>query len=117
MGTALHDAYYKEYASEGHLAGVAPAGDAWLNAFSSGLAETNPYMPEAGKLNLWAIDSYHPSAWGAYLNACVIFEKITGIDARTLTTERASSDLGVSRATATALQKLAHDTVVANVRS
>jgi len=112
MGNQLHDAYYAEVAREGHLAGVAPAGDAWLRAIASGVAEANPYAPESGKLDLWAVDHNHPSAWGAYLNACVIFETVTGRDPRALGGgERAAVDLSITRDQALTLQRLAHETV------
>ena len=92
MGNQLHDAYYGEFSREGHLPGVAPAGDAWLRAIASGIAVANPYAPESGKLDLWAVDNNHPSAWGAYLNACVIFQTVTGRDPRALgAAERAAA--------------------------
>lgn len=112
MGNQLHDAYFGEFAREGHLAGVAPAGDAWLRAIASGIAEANPYAPESGKLNLWAVDNNHPSAWGAYLNACVIFETVTGRDPRTLgAAERAAASLSITGDQARTLQRLAYETV------
>ena len=112
MGDALHDAYDREARSEGRIAGVAPVGDAWLRAIRQGLAEANPYAPEAGKLDLWNVDNYHPSRWGAYLNACVFLETIAHRDARTLGAgERAAADLGITPDQAQALQRIAHDTV------
>ncbi len=112
MGDALHDAYYREAQTEGRIAGVAPVGDAWLRAIREGVAEPNPYAPEAGKLDLWNVDNYHPSKWGAYLNACVFFERLTNRDARTLgPNERAAADLGISPAQAQTLQRIAHETV------
>ncbi len=112
MGDALHAAYEREAHGEGHIAGVAPVGDAWLRAIREGVAEANPYAPEAGKLDLWNVDNYHPSRWGAYLNACVFFERLTNRDARTLGAgERAAADLGISPAQAQTLQRIAHETV------
>ena len=114
MGNALHDAYYHEFATEGHLAGVAPGGDAWLRAIAEGIAEPNPYAPEAGKVDLWNVDNYHPSTWAAYLAACVLFEKITGRDARTLgSNERAAADLGITPAQAQTAQRVANETILA----
>jgi len=111
MGDALHDAYYREARAEGRIAGVAPVGDAWLRAIRQGVAEANPYAPEAGKLDLWNVDNYHPSTWGAYLNACVFFETIARRDARTLGAgERAAADLGITPAQAQTLQRIAHET-------
>ena len=114
MGDALHDAYYHEFQTEGHLAAVVPVGDAWLRAIAEGIAEPNPYTPETGKLDLWNVDDYHPSTWAAYLTACVFFEKITGRDARTLGPgERAAADLGITPAQAQTAQRLANETVLA----
>jgi hypothetical protein len=112
MGEALHAAYYREAQTEGHVAGVVPVGDAWLRAIRAGAAEPNPYAPEAGKLDLWNVDNYHPSRWGAYLNACVFFERLTTRDARTLgPNEGAAADLGISPVQAQTLQRIAHETV------
>jgi hypothetical protein len=109
MTLDLHRGYYQAFASNGHFAAVAPAGDAWLTAITSGLAMRNPYAPEAGKLNLWGTDNYHPSKWGSYLNACVLFGQITGLDPRTLgASEQAASELGIESATAVALQQIAY---------
>lgn len=112
MARELHDGYQAEYIRNGHFAGLAPTGDAWMRAINSGIAEANPYAPEAGKLDLWNIDHYHPSNAGAYLNACVLFYRITGVDPRKLgANEGAAIDLGL-RASAVTLQKLAHDQIV-----
>ncbi len=114
MGDALHDAYYGELHREGHIAGLAPVGDAWLRAIRQGVAEANPYAPEPGKLDLWNVDNYHPSRWGAYLNACVFFATIAGGDPRTLGPgERAAVDLGIAPAQAQTLQRIAYETVSA----
>src|SRR5882757_6520718 len=42
---------------------VIPVGDAWIRAMHAGVADSNPFDGiEAGKVNLWADDSYHASA-------------------------------------------------------
>ena len=111
MGRDLHDAYVREFTANGHFKAIAPVGDAWLSAFRSGLAERNPFKPEQGKINLWGADSYHPSIYGAYLNALVLFETITGKDPRQLgEKERAAAALGIEPAMAVVLQKLAFET-------
>jgi hypothetical protein len=108
MTADLHRAYYHAAARNGHFAGVAPAGDAWLRAIEMGVAMRNPYQPEAGKLNLWNTDHYHPSPAGAYLNACVLFGQLTGRDPRRFGgQEQAAADLGLSPAQAVALQDVA----------
>lgn len=114
MAADLHAAYYQEAAQNGHFAGVAPAGDAWLRAIQSGTAMRDPYTPEAGKLNLWAVDYYHPSKWGSYLNACVLFAEITGRDPRNLGgAEQAAAALGIAPAEVISLQRVAAEQVLA----
>lgn len=113
----LHAAYYQEAARDGHFAGVAPAGDAWLRAVQQGVAMPNPYAPAAGKVDLWGPDHYHPSIYGAYLNACVLLAEITGYDPRKLgSQEQAAATLGIAPAVAVQLQKLAYEQVRANHR-
>jgi hypothetical protein len=108
MTADLHRAYYQEAARNGHFAGVAPAGDAWLRAIETGVALRNPYQPDATKLDLWGQDHGHPSPWGAYLNACVLFGEITGRDPRRFGgQEQAAAALGIAPAQAVALQRVA----------
>lgn len=110
MARALHDAYFRVAQHEG-IASVAPVGDAWLRAIREGAAEANPYRPEARRIDLWAADNYHPSAWGAYLAACVFFERITGHDIRRLgAEERAAAALGIAPVQTRTLQRIAHET-------
>ena len=111
MARDLHDGYARELAANAHIKAMAPAGDAWLRAFRSGLAERNPFAPEQGKINLWGADSYHPSALGAYLNALVLFQTITGKDPRQLgARERAAVALGIAPTMVVTLQRLAFET-------
>lgn len=112
MATDLHDAYYGEAAHNKNLRGVAPAGDAWMRAIHSGVAEADPTHPDTSKIDLWGADSYHPSIYGAYLNALVVFEAVTGKDPRTLgAKEKAAADLGIAPNIATTLQRIAHEQV------
>ena len=111
MARDLREGYTREFAANGHFKAVAPAGNAWLLAFRTGLAERNPFAPEAGKVNLWGPDSYHPSAAGAYLNALILMQTITGRDPRELGEgERAAAALGIAPALAVTLQQLAYRT-------
>ncbi|UOQ55466.1 DUF4886 domain-containing protein [Hymenobacter cellulosivorans] len=113
MTQDLHRGYYGAAQANGRFAGVAPAGDAWLRAMQAGVAMRNSYQPEAGKLNLWGEDHYHPSRWGAYLNACVLFGEITGYDPRRLgPNEQAAAALGISPADAASLQRVAAEQVL-----
>ncbi|MEP6834807.1 MAG: hypothetical protein ABJB74_15540 [Gemmatimonas sp.] len=108
MGHDLHDGYCKAFTENGHFKGIAAAGDACLEAIHSGLALAEPAKPEAGKLNLWGADSYHPSIYGAYLNALVLVKQVTGKDPRALgAKEQAAADLGIAPDVATKLQSLA----------
>ena len=112
MTADLHNGYYRAFFNNNRLAGVAPAGDAWLSAITTGVATRNPYTPDATKLNLWAVDYFHPSKWGSYLNACVLFYRITGVDPRTLgASEQAAVALGITSTAAVALQQLAYQQV------
>src|SRR5207237_320591 len=108
MAADLHEAYTREFATNGHFARVAPVGDAWVKAFRENLAIRNPARPEAGKINLWGDDSYHPSIYGAYLNALVLLQTITEKDPRALgPNEKAAKALGIEPAIAVRLQNLA----------
>jgi len=115
MTTDLHRAYYQEAAQDKNFAGVAPAGDAWLRAIRQGVADPNPYdTAEPGKVDLWGRDHYHPSAYGAYLNACVLLAEITGKDPRKLgAQEQAAAALGIAPEVAVKLQKVAYEQVKA----
>ncbi|TDN36022.1 PEP-CTERM sorting domain-containing protein [Hymenobacter sp. UV11] len=113
MTTDLHRAYYQEAAQNRGFAGVAPAGDAWLRAVRQGLADPNPYdAAEPGKVDLWGRDHYHPSIYGAYLNACVVLAEVTGYDPRRLgAQEQAAAALGIAPEVAVRLQKIAYEQV------
>ncbi len=114
MARDLHKAYYEEFVTDRHFQDVAPAGDAWLLAISRGYAQSNPYDPEPGRFDLWSSDGAYPSVYGAYLNACVIFETVTGENAEALGAhEIAARDLGIAPAEASELQEVAHDQIVA----
>src|SRR5262245_16350153 len=58
---------------------VIPVGLAWNRAMDGGLADTNPYDGiSAGKIDLWARDNYHASTYGYYLEALLVFGRVTG---------------------------------------
>jgi hypothetical protein len=88
---------------------VIPVGEAWNRAIAGGLADANPYDGiGAGQVNLWAPDNYHASVYGYYLEALTIFGNVTGHDPRSLGPEEyVAKDLGISAATAGALQRYA----------
>ena len=71
---------------------VVPVGLAWNRAIDTGLAGDNPYAGiPAGKINLWSWDSYHASAYGYYLEALLVFAKVTGRDPLSLGTHSVCS--------------------------
>lgn len=124
IGDAFHDAYYGAAARNGQITAVAPVGEAWQRAWAEGVANPNPYTVTSGLPSLWygiqstndpaisSPDRYHPSIYGAYLSALVLFQQISGIDARTLGSgETAATSLGISSAIAVQLQKVAALTV------
>lgn len=79
-----------------------PAGEAWLAAWA-----VDP------QLALYGPDGYHPSELGTYLAALVVYEGITGHDARSLPVEAivAGQKLGVPPARVRLLQGAAHEAV------
>ena len=81
----------------------------------TGIADANPFDGiKAGKVNLWASDSYHASTYGAYLEALVLFGGITGRDPRSLGASECSGfELGLSAALVTTLQQVAFDQLAA----
>jgi hypothetical protein len=124
MAADLHAAYASAAAQNPAITGVAYAGDAWIRAIEDGVAQRNPYRPDepAGQVDLWDSDvdaaccttpiGYHPSTYGAYLSALVLFDRITGIDPRRFGgTERAAGALGIDPAVAAALEAEAAATV------
>ncbi len=139
MAGDLHNAYTGEAASynaanpNGSRVGIALAGDGWVSAINLGIAVQNPYLTNnpASKVDLWDSNpltaccttpiGYHPSAYGAYLNALSIFYTITGIDPVTLGSEfngnnpaflqSAANALGISANDAQLLAIAAADTV------
>lgn len=91
-------------------ADVAPVGQAFTCAINSGAADANPYDGiDYARMPLWSYDQYHASSYGYYLEALVVFARVTGIDPRTLgAAEGAAGDLGFSQAETAALQEAAH---------
>jgi hypothetical protein len=109
MATDIRMAY--DTAATGARAKVIPVGDAWNRAMRAGVADPNPYDGlDAGKLDLWTYDHYHASTYGYYLEALVIFGRLTGRDPRSLgPLECSAFELGLSRAQAQMLQQVAFD--------
>jgi hypothetical protein len=142
MASDLHNAYVNEAANFdasnptlSHL-DVALAGDAWVTAINSGLAQLNPFLSSepAGRVDLWDSNpllaccetpiGYHPSQYGDYLDALVLFGEITGLNPETLSAEwnlvnpmysaSASLALGINPQIADGLAIVAEDTLLAD---
>jgi len=94
---------------------VVPVGKAWNRAFATGFAGSNPYDGIAeNQVDLWASDNHHASEFGSYLEALVVFGKITGRDPLSLgPKETAAGDFGFTPEQTTALQQIAHDELAA----
>ncbi|HEX8484022.1 PEP-CTERM sorting domain-containing protein [Sphingomonas sp.] len=95
--------------------GVIAVGEAWNRAFAQRIADANPYDGIGfGQVDLWAHDQYHASVHGYYLEALMIFGKVTGVDPRSLgERERAAEDLGIAPTVAVALQRIAAEQLAA----
>ena len=124
IASDLHNAYTSNAAQNPGITGVAYAGDAWIKAIQSGVAVRNPYLSTnpAGQVDLWDSDvnaaccttpiGYHPSTYGAYLNALVLFDRITGVDPTSLgASEQAANALSIPPAVAVELEQVAATTV------
>lgn len=83
----------------------APAGDAWQLAL-----QDDPQLP------LYGFDGYHPAPLGSLLAALVIYEQVTGADARTLPANAATL-AGFSTLDAATFRKLQNAAHAANVRA
>lgn len=94
---------------------VIPVGEAWLRAMDTGVADPNPYDGvDSGKIDLWAADHYHASAYGSYLTALVVFGSLTGRDPRSLGDGECSGlALGLSRQQMADLQRVAFEELAA----
>ena len=112
MTADFHNAYFGRADANPNIMDVSPVGDAFLRAVTDGVAMRDPYVPEAGKVNLWHTDYFHPSKYGSYLSAAVHFATITGLNPLTLgAQEQAAADLGIEPDIAVKLQRVAQAVV------
>lgn len=118
MAKDVRAAYDQAAAGTPFIRGVIPVGEAWNRAFATGVADPNPYDGIAYcQVDLWTFDHYHPSTYGYYLEALMIFGDLTGLDPRSLgKDERSAFELGLSAAQAKALQQVAFDELMAMKR-
>jgi hypothetical protein len=113
MGKDVRVAYDKAAAASN--AKVVPVGDAFNRAMQIGFADTNPYDGlDADKIDLWTYDNYHASTYGYYLEALMVFGRVTGRDPRSLgSAECSGMELGLSRPQIDKLQQIAFDELAA----
>ena len=140
MASDLHNAYTGEASAyntanpTGSHVDVALVGDAWVSAINLGIAVENPFLPRHHRkqVDLWDGNpltaccttpiGYHPSVYGVYLDALVLFYKITGVDPERLFAEMddehgrffqssAAHALGISPRDARLLAFVARETV------
>lgn len=106
---------YDKAASAAGVTSVLPVGEAWTRAMQTGVADPNPYDGIApGKVNLWTYDHYHASAHGYYLEALVVFGRLSGRDPRSLGENECSAfELGLPRNEVKALQQVAFEQLAA----
>ena len=115
MGEDVEAGYEAALKATPKAAGLIQTGLAFNRAFAAGVADPNPYDGiGAGQINLWAVDNYHASTYGYYLEALMVFGKVTGRDPLSLgDRERVAADFGFSTAQTHALQQVAHDQLAA----
>lgn len=113
MAKDVRAAYDKAAVAAG--AKVVPVGDAFNRAMAVGFADTNPFDGiDAGKIDLWTNDNYHASTYGYYLEALMVFGRVTGRDPRSLGSGECSGmELGLSGAQVAKLQQIAFDELAA----
>jgi hypothetical protein len=118
MTTELRSAYAAAAAhaaldGSGGFAGIAPVGDSFLRAVTSGVATRDMYASNAaedGLIDLWFNDGTHASVHGSYLSALTMFGTLTGLDPAMFgANEVAARDLGIQVKDALALQRVASD--------
>ncbi len=114
MARDVRRAYDLAAAAPG-ITSVIPVGEAWTRAIQSGIADANPYDGiSPGRVNLWTFDHYHASTHGYYLEALVVFGRLTGRDPRSLGENECSAyELGLPRAEVRALQQVAFEQLAA----
>lgn len=118
MANDLRRASDQALAAAPQIDGIIPIGESWNRAIAAGIADPNPYDGTSfGQFDLWAYDHYHGSAFGYYLEALLIFGRVTGIDPQSLGgKEMAAFDLGIAPDIAVALQRIAAETLAVDKR-
>jgi hypothetical protein len=100
------------------FADIAPVGEAFMRAVTSGVATRDMWADDAatdGLIDLWFDDGTHASKYGSYLSALTLFGTLTGIDPWAFgANEQAAADLGISPNDALQLQKVASEQLYAS---
>jgi hypothetical protein len=92
--------------------GVAPVGDAFLNAILQGKATWDPGNSSVPGYDLWDTDNRHASVLGSYLAAATIFAEVTGDNPTNIPySGSAAQALGISQADALSLEEIAEQAV------
>jgi hypothetical protein len=115
MGEDIEAGYEAALKATPKAAGLVQTGLAFNRAIAAGVADPDPYDGVgAGQVDLWAVDNYHASTYGYYLEALMVFGKVTGRDPLSLgDRESVANDFGFSAAQTRALQQVAHDQLAA----
>jgi hypothetical protein len=111
MGKDVAEGYRVAAAKVPTISGVVPVGLAWNRAIDAGVADPNPYDGiSAGQINLWASDDYHASTYGYFLEALLVFGRVTGRDPLTVgDRDSAIRELSLDPAIVRKLEQIAHD--------
>lgn len=111
MASDLRRAMDRARATSPAFVAVLPVGEAWQRTIDAGIADPNPYDGRAYRqIDLWSWDHYHASAEGYYLEALVVFGRVTGYDVTKLGAgEEAGRALGIEPRVIEALQRVAHE--------
>jgi hypothetical protein len=110
------DTGYRLAAKTPGIEAVVPVGLAWNRTMDAGLADPNPYDGIApGKIDLWASDNYHASTYGYYLEALLVFGRVTGRDPLSVgVQEKSIAALSLDPAVIGKLERIAHDELAAH---
>lgn len=116
MGKDVAEGYRVAAAKTPGISGIAPVGLAWNRAIDAGIADPNPYDGiSPGQIDLWARDNYHASTYGYYLEALLVFGRVTGRDPLTVGDRESSiRELSLDTAIIRKLEQIAHDELEKN---
>jgi hypothetical protein len=116
MGEDVDAGYRAAMRMEPGIAGIVPVGLAFNRAIDSGLADPDPYDGRApGKIDLWAVDHYHASTYGYYLEALLVFGRVTGRDSLSVGDRESSiAALSLDPAVIRRLEAIAHGELAAH---